>query len=334
MKKAAVAAVLLALVAWGTGRPSTEVVATKHFEFHSDPWVNVHHLLYQWSRADLGIGTGRQHVSVPERTTSLEGDAAEEWENAVAFYREHLAERGHFDNDLLNLKTALLELGGDTDAEPPGAVPGHAEHLARAIAVYMDTWWEDHDRSNRRWIDSVVDRIRTWEDEWVDTASRVFDGEWRDGRLRVDASSYANWAGGYTSLRPDHVVIWSQDENNYRGLYGFELVLHESAHQASLSDPSRERLERIFGDVGADEPGNLWHALIFGTAGWFAERVSAEEGLGEHVPYIVAQGIAGFGGWREFWPAVAEHWPDAVAGSTDADDAVRAMAEDLGGRSR
>src|SRR5687767_5671261 len=39
----------------------TKVAETKHFEFHSDPWINLHHFLYQWAREDAGLGTGRRH---------------------------------------------------------------------------------------------------------------------------------------------------------------------------------------------------------------------------------------------------------------------------------
>jgi hypothetical protein len=39
-------------------------VATSRFELYSDPWVYVHHFLYQWSRADQGLSTGRQRGAV------------------------------------------------------------------------------------------------------------------------------------------------------------------------------------------------------------------------------------------------------------------------------
>ena len=30
--------------------PITRVAASVHFDFHSDPWINLHHFLYQWAR--------------------------------------------------------------------------------------------------------------------------------------------------------------------------------------------------------------------------------------------------------------------------------------------
>jgi len=47
--------------------PATLVVATERFVFHSDPWINLHHFLYQWAGEDKGLGTGRQQVPVPIR---------------------------------------------------------------------------------------------------------------------------------------------------------------------------------------------------------------------------------------------------------------------------
>jgi hypothetical protein len=69
---------------------TTAVAATKHFGFYSDPWINLHHLLYQWAREDAGLGTGRRYVSVPERSSIAELSTEERrtWLRAVEFYRD------------------------------------------------------------------------------------------------------------------------------------------------------------------------------------------------------------------------------------------------------
>ncbi len=325
----AVAGVIL-MTAVGLGAPRSEVVATQYFAFHSDPWINLHHFLYQWTRADLELATGRQLVRVPERSSvSLDPADAAVWEEALAYYREELAERSHFNREMLEFKAALLDMDGSPDAAPPGISDEHAAHLAAAMPVYQREWWGEHDAANRAWIESVVGRAREYEADWVSTVTRVFGGEWL-GHLRVDASSYANWAGGYTSNRPDHAVLWSRDETNNRGLYGLELLFHESAHRRALESPSRSRIDRIFGEASLEVPDNLWHTLIFATAGRFTQGVSEREGLGDHVPYAVDQGLVGFRGWSALWPPVVEHWMPVVNGASDPDVAVRAIAEALG----
>jgi hypothetical protein len=57
------------LAATSHSTAATRVARTERFQFHSDPWINLHHFLYQWAREGEGLGTGRKHGAVPERST-------------------------------------------------------------------------------------------------------------------------------------------------------------------------------------------------------------------------------------------------------------------------
>lgn len=323
---------LAALAATLSTEPATAmqsaVLETRYYSFHSDPWINLHHFLYQWARADLGVGQGRQEVPVPERDgpgpTGAQGEA---WARARAFYRDHVARRDHFDGDMLELKIGLIELGGDPGAEPPDRIEGIADVLRAAMPVYLDLWWPAHDAANRRFIDHVGADVARYEGRWVETVSRLFGGSWLDGRLRVDASAYANWQGGYTSNGPPHTVVWSTDEANLRGLYGLELVFHESGHMSSLGTPLRRTVGALFREAGVEEPGNLRHALLFASSGELVRTIASERGLPEHVPYIVSEGLTGFAGWAPLWPPILEHWMPVVHGRADRMEALRALVE-------
>ena len=336
--RAAAGGGLLALVATGGVTPTAgqdrggAVVQTQHFAFHSDPWINLHHFLYQWARADGGIGTGRQAVDVAERSEGrLEAGARATWEEAVAFYRAHVAERDHFDEAMLGLKVGLLELGGDATAEPPDDIAGISRALSAAMTVYRSTWWPEHDRANRRWIERVAGDVERYEQRWVETVSHLFGGAWVDGHLRVDAAAYANWAGGYTSNGPPHTVVWSRDEMNHTGLYGLELVFHESGHVSPLGGPLRRTVGRIFAEAGVDEPANLRHAMLFATAGAGVAAIAAERGRPEHVPYVVQEGLVGFAGWAPIWPAVRTHWIPIVGTGADPVPAIVEIARAVRG---
>jgi hypothetical protein len=90
--------------------PAQAVAASERFELHSDPWINLHHFLYQWARDDLGLGTGRQEVRVPERSSlgRLAGAERRAWERALEFYRDSVAARSHFDEGMLHQKRRLV----------------------------------------------------------------------------------------------------------------------------------------------------------------------------------------------------------------------------------
>ncbi len=318
---------------------SSEAGRTQRLSFRSDPWMNLHHFLYQWARAEQGLGSGRSEVIVPERDRMGELSVSDRqvWERAVTLYRTHLAELGHFDRPMLIIKSALLRIPIDAGAvgsvvpttEVGELVPGLSATLGSAMEVYARSWWPEHDRANREWVVGVLREARRYEDEYVRVSELSYGGVWPDRRVRVDASAYANWQGGYTSNRPTHVVIWSTDPG-VQGLYALELVYHEVAHTSSLATPNREALDSAFAAVGKEPPANLWHAMIFYTSGSTTRRIAEERGLPAHVPYMVREGLVDFGGWTGLWPALEEHWGPFLAGRSTRALALAGLARDLG----
>jgi hypothetical protein len=314
------------------GQEAEPVMETARFSFHSDPWINLHHFLYQWARADLGLGTGRAGVPVPERAhlDGLEQRQRSAWSEALDFYRAEVAERDHFDDGMLELKVALLGLHGDPRADPPDDIPGVAAALRGAMPVYLARWWSGHDRANRAWVADVGALVDRHEDGFPPYAERSFGGSWPDERIRVDASAYANWQGGYTSVRPTHTVIWSTDPGN-RGIPGMEIVFHEARHDNRIQGPSRQTIRDAYAESGAEANGNLWRGLIFYTSGWYSRRVAEERGQSDYVPHMVKNGISGFAGWRGIWEALDAEWPAVLEGRRDRVEAmhavVRAMVE-------
>ena len=306
------------------GQQATSVAATGRFEFYSDPWINLHHFLYQWARGDEGLGTGRQHVPVQERSTlaELSSEQRRDWLQAIAFYRDSVAARGHFDDQMLQLKQDMLGLGGDPQARPPDEIQGISAALAVAMPVYQARWWADHDQANRAWIAGVVPRLGRHESRYVEMTVRIYGSVWPNGRRRVDVSAYANWAGGYTAI--GHIVIYSTD-SRAQDLYGLEILLHEVQHTREVGSSARVGLSSAFEVAGTDVPPNLWHALIFATAGAFTQTVAETERLPEHTPYWIREGFQNFRGWSALIPLVREHWLPVVRGEASKEDGFAAL---------
>jgi hypothetical protein len=314
-----------------TSRAAAQVTETRYFSFHVDPWINLHHFLYQWARDQEGLGQGRQKVTVTERTSGPGLTPAESgaWDAALAFYATRLAKLGEFDDTLLAVETALLGLGGDPLATPPDSIVlGLGPALAAAMPVYRAHWWGAHEAADAAWIAAVAPLVRAHEEAWVSTASRVYGCVWPAQRLRVDASAYGNWAGGYTSNDPDHTVALSTDSRS-PGLYAMEIVFHESSHRSVPEGALRRRLGDAFGAAGGRPPGDLWHLLIFATAGEFTRQVAAREGLPAYVPYAVKEGLTGFSQWRGFWPVVEREWLPVVRGERSPEQGYSALARAL-----
>ena len=302
----------------------TRVSVSERFELHSDPWINLHHFLYQWAREERGLGTGRQQVVVPERASApqLSGQERRAWESAVRFYRDSIASRSHFDDRMLEQKAQLLELRGDPTATPPDAIPGIRSALVAAMPVYRARWWQQHDESNHRWIASVTPTLGRHERRYVELIRRLYGAEWPSTPVRVDVSAYANARAGYTEAR--HVVIFSTDRGN-QDLWALETLLHEVQHTRDIGMPLRERLTNAFSAARVQEPENLWHGLIFATAGAFLQSVAEQESLPTHQPYWIREGFDRLRGWSEVVAATTDHWVPFVRGTGTRDAALAAL---------
>jgi hypothetical protein len=308
---------------------ATLVAVTDRFELHSDAWINLHHFLYQWARADAGLDQGRRRVHVAERSelATLSNEERAAWIVALGFYRASVAPKGHFDREMLQVKRELLHLSGNPRKRPTDRIPGIAAALSAVMPVYLKSWWPQHDKANRAWIEQVRPHLIRHEKRFVEMTARVHGSDWPRERWRADISAYANWAGGYTTSE-GHIVIYSRD-SNYQDLNGFEILLHEVQHAEVILGKTPASLERAFAAAGTKPPPNLWHALIFATAGEFVRSVAESEGRAVHTPAWIQVGIHNLEGWREIVPVVNQHWLPVIRGERSREEGVGALARAL-----
>ena len=332
MKRTVLAAMtLLACALVNAADDDSAIAHTEQFDLHSDPWINLHHFLYHWSRADEGVGSGRQTVVVPERESMGELPAADRamWEEALIFYRASVARLSHFDEAMLEQKYSLREAGGDIEATPEEHIEGIIEALRTAMPVYVRHWWSDHDAGNRNWVNTILADVEEFEGRFADLMRRLWGVEWPAELSRVDVSAYANFAAGYTAY--GHIVIFASDPGN-QGHYGFETLFHEVQHSRFVSRPARDRIAAHIDPDIAPWPPNFWHSFIFATAGVFAAEIAEQRGYAPHRPYWEREGINGFSGWRDGAALVSAEWIPAVTGSTEAPLALARIRERMAGQ--
>jgi len=306
--------------------PATRVAASDHFDFHSDPWINLHHFLYQWAREDRGLEIGLRPVPMPERA-SLEALTAEErtgWMQALDFYRTFMAERGNFDLGMMRTKWDLLTLGGDPAGHPPDRIPGIGAALEAAMPVYRQRWWASHDRANRRWIEAVMPKLRRHEAAYVQLTMKVHESIWPSTPFRVDVTAYPNYRAGYTT-REGHIVMFSTDPNN-QDLYSLEMVLHEVQHAETIEATTPAALAAAFEAAGSRPPGNLSHAMIFATAGEFVRSIAGKESVAAYQPYWLKQGLDTRDDWKDLVAPIANYWLPVVRGELSRKEGLERLA--------
>ncbi len=292
---------------------ATDLVAgTDRFTFHDNPWINEHHFLFHVAKND------------PENE-ALEGlDDGERalFEQALAHYRETLIDRDLlFDGELYRLKRWLGAQPPDEPLAGRDELATTVDWLRRVRPVYERRFWPVHSARNRETLERWLPTIRRYEPAVVARMQKWSANEFPETRARVDLTYHANWAGAYTTNRPDvHIVISSDDHGPYGSW--LELLFHESSHR--LISPRNwtvaETIGKVSGELEVEADGQLWHAILFYVAGRAVEEsVEAER----DEPYTLF--MFEFGIFTTFHAALRQHFEPYIRGEVDLETAIRGM---------
>jgi hypothetical protein len=320
------------------------------FEMHSGFWVNLHHFLYLQARLLKGNSssteTGRGAAQPDELPVSLNDFPEVEihaWQDAVAFYSKDLAGRDlllNGDMEIINNQLSAMETCPDLEGKTTplcksGLRQDLVEALERAAPVYRAHWWAQQDRANREWIAQVAPMIQKMGVELSGQLAEVYQRPWPSERLRVDVVWYGGPFGAYTTLDPIHVTISSHDPRN-RGVYGFEVLFHESSH--ALAGAVTAAIAREFRARDKPIPRDFWHALLFYTTGEIVRRdveygsmtftYQQSSGPSGYLPYAARFGLYS-GSWEHFRGLLDLYWLPYLDGRVSFDTAIARMAADM-----
>ncbi len=317
------------------------------FEMHSGFWINLHHFLYLQARLTQGnpssSDNGRGKAPPDEPPASLLNFPAKDiqaWQDAVAFYAKDLAKRDlglNGDMENINNQLADMETCPDLDGKSSpscksGLRPDLIEALEQAAPVYRAHWWAEHDRTNRAWIAQVAPMVRKMGVELSGQLADIYERPWPANRLRVDVVWYGGPFGAYTTLNPTHVTISSHDPRN-QGIYGFEVLFHESSH--ALAGSVMEAIAREFRARDKPIPRDLWHALLFYTTGEMVRRdlsygnmAMPDQPNNNSAPYQTYASRFGLysGSWVRFRGLLDLYWMPYLDGKISFDTAIARLA--------
>lgn len=203
--------------------------------------------------------------------------------------------------------------------------------LAAAAPIYRAHLWAEHDRANREWLRAALPLLERHGEAVAVGISRAWGEPWPERPIRVDVSVYGFWPGAYTSNQPDHIVVSSVDPT-HGGFSALESLFHEACHSLRFEQSLLAHLDDAFETTGARPPGNLWHLLLFHTAGELTRMTLAAAGEPAYEPYALREGVVGRSpGSRDQWAALDTHWRPFLEGRGTREEALVALARALTG---
>jgi hypothetical protein len=299
------------------------VVTTDRFELHSAPRINLHHFLLAWAAADAG-GWPPYATFIAERESwraLLDDDEQRAWGAAAGAYAATVNRSTIFDAGLISIRDWAAGFGS-LDSVAPADRP-LAAALEAALPIYERHWWRAHDAQNRAWIEAVAGVLAKTENATARRIEAAYGGRWPEAPIPTDIVPYANALGAYSTR--GRITIGSADTDMWMP-QALETLFHEASHVSSLESALDAGIVAAFRARGREAPENLWHDMIFFTAGTATRVVLAERGqpgyrhYGEFGVYVRAER------WKAQLPLLEQHWrPFVESGSGDAAERARAL---------
>ena len=300
-----------------TGQEQRVVAEVSNLRFHSDFWMNLHHVLFAAAWAErpeagtLRALAGRLPAPLDAPFTDDERAA---WRGAVEHYNRRVASRDLlFGRGMEAIKEALVA----GDLSRPAIDPDLRWALESAAPIYRRHFWPAHDRANREWIAAVAERVRTTGPGVIQRLEKFYGVSWFSEPVRVDVVWVGNRQGAYTTDGPPpHATISSGAANN-TGWAALEIVFHEVSHVLIL--PLQKELESALGARVRDH-GVLWHVIQFYLTGAAVQQALRDKEI-EYEPYLYATGLLDRA-WGKYRSVLDAQWAPYVAGKITREAAI------------
>ena len=241
-------------------RPAAQSEAL--FDFHSNPWLNLHHIL--WAKGE----------GAPLPTDMPEAER-KEWLAGIEAYAPW-SKTDLFNDELVKAKLALRASEAKATLEGVSFDAGIKATLERLMPLYRKHWWDAHDRANRDWTAAARKLVDRHGMAINDELARVYDVK-PENPVWVDVSVRAGRVGAYTTMPPAHVMISSTDPG-YAGYKALEMLFHERSHPLGgrmLFEGVRDAAEA----QGIKVPPQLSHGVLFYIAGELTARELKTHGI-------------------------------------------------------
>ncbi len=246
---------------------------SKHFEFFSNYWFNLHHFLYQEA---LMLKISDKTTLVPEELQSMSADQKSLLDKAISYYQSTWLEE---DLRMSAYMTAFKHWITATQSKPslvdiPDEFRVHCEELIKVSDLYAKIFWPKHQVSNELSLQTNLPLIKKIEADVVHRLSILTRAYWQESKIRVDISYYAKTSSRslrnspYTSIFPTHIVMNSRTSADIPGNW-LELLFHEASHNliSSRSGFVGGTIMDVAKSLNKKSLRDQWHAYLFYLSG-------------------------------------------------------------------
>ncbi|MEM9077157.1 MAG: hypothetical protein AAGC43_08960 [Bacteroidota bacterium] len=269
--------VLLCVQTQGIAQYSDQSIldSSYYFTFHNNYWINLHHFLYQkagGSQLSKLQRDGNEMLIIGEKEVeeSLTSQQRTVLDGAISYYKDNLIQKGLL-RDLGLERFWLQKQSGYIAIADSTVSKEFVDVLNKSSKIYQKTYWSIHKKHNKDVLDFQISNIQKLEKRIIPRMEKVALTPWPfEKKVRVDLTTYANYAGAYTPTRPIFNVLVSTIDPKSRTPDFLETIFHEGSHLLfRYGGTWRESIFKTFeaGNYTMSFPRHLWHVSLFYLCG-------------------------------------------------------------------
>jgi hypothetical protein len=302
------------------------VATTPHFAFYSDLPTNLNDALIVAgsTRNDGADELFADGGELEACFSELPKSARAGWDLAVDYYARVISPAGWMARQQYLLRADLAEFGEEPDERARRFLMIAEGFRLAATPAYTACAWPEQDAENRRWVERLLPQLELYESAITERLEELYQTPWHGLPIRVDVVTTAPPVGANTISRPPHIMVSASIADRD----ALEIIHHEASHtlmsredpvQLALTAAARER------DV---EIGDLWHPVLFVTAGDAVRRVLESAGEPDYIPYVDYYDLWD-GRWSVYHDPINETWPAYLEGRRNLSEAAADLVDAL-----
>ncbi len=319
----AIALLFILLSNAGLGR-TTDLYASKYFVFQSNLQLNAHLFLYNKA---IACKFGKAHedslveFALNDKANTLSRTDLVTLSSIIRFYRDSLLTRDLLFDSLMRNVSDHLSSGGSSKIKLKAAWQlSTLEHIRAFQPYFTKLYWPAIDSTNKAWLNLNKNQITAMEGDIVKELEKIYKTTLPEGRIRVDLSSYATWAGAYSYNDVFCHVIFSTASKANHGELAAEVIFHETSH--FLADRLMTQISVQFKRKQVEKPSGLWHDVIFYTTGFVLEKYYKLKWQKFEPYYVQMKFQDKFPAFKRSVEGCRLHWDPYLSGQSNFDEAL------------
>ncbi|MDY8135146.1 hypothetical protein U0D62_06030 [Aquimarina sp. 2201CG5-10] len=295
-----------------------QIIETQYFEFHINFWVNLHFYLYE--TASSSLEKPLEEIIDQSLWKNLTIEEKEIFKNTITYYQNTVDLKNHFSNTLIVFRKWIINYSEYDELYSSQFDPIWLEKLNAFKPVYLHHFWENHLKTNEEKLQENLMLIKATENIIIPQIATLAQTKWQKNKIRIDLSVKSPGGGAFTLGRVPSSIVMSTIVD-YKEIPGdwVETLFHEASHTVIKGHKGAitQSINRISEKLNQKPPKNLWHALLFYTAGKVCRDAFLQQKIDSYSLYMDRENIFEF-----YQGPIYKYFTPYLDKKTDLDSAI------------